>query len=129
MFLVQALAVVGVLAQPHLGTAAQPHFLEPVRVRQGLPGKADDIRLVLLQQRFGLGEGMDAAGHDHRGAVAGRPHRGANRGGGFDVAAIGAELIGDITGHALVTADAGVGVGRLPDFGLFGIIELAAPGQ
>ena len=37
--LVEALAVVGVLTQPHLGTAAQPHFLEPVRVRQWCGGR------------------------------------------------------------------------------------------
>ena len=126
MLLVQALAIVGVLAQANLVTAAEPGLEGPVGVGQGLAGGADDVAVAGSQHVLGGLEVVHAAGAHHGRVQAGLEYGPADAGGGLAVAAEGAARVGQVGRHALVAAAAGVGVGGLADAGLPGIVELAA---
>src|SRR5262245_9814267 len=123
MPLVQPLTVVGKHAAVDFRSPPQLHFQPPVRVRQGLARRADDVRLPAPQNSFGLVEAVDAAGGDDRRGKTRRAHRLPDLLGTRNVTPEGTGSADVDGGHALKPALAGVGVSRLADPRLFSILE------
>ena len=110
--LVEALAVVGEDAAAHLVAAAEPELPEPVRIREGLPGRGDDVRRPVAR-------GAPRPARRSRCRPTGRPAswqpaaRTASRTARLarHVAAEGPARVGAHGRHALVAARPGVRVG------------------
>ena len=54
MRLIERFAIVGVSAAPYLIAAPKFHFNKPVGIGERLASEPGDIRLAVLQNRFGL---------------------------------------------------------------------------
>src|SRR5215471_7385998 len=128
MPLVQSLTVVGKHAAVDLRSPPQLHFQPPIRVRQRLARRADDIRLPAPQDPLGLVEAVDAAGGNHRRGKTRRAHRLPDLLGTRNVTTEGTGSADVDGGHALKPALTGVGVSRLADPWLLGVLELPAAG-
>ena len=124
--LVEALAVVGEDAAPHLAAQTQPELPEPVGVGQALPCRRDDVRRAGAQQLLRLLEGRDAARQDHRRRASRGAHRLTHGAGGLPVSAEWPALVRPHRRHALVATRSRVGIARPPHPRLLGVLELAA---
>ncbi len=126
VLLVEPFAVIGELALPHRVAAAQGQFEEPVGIGERLARRGDDVARAVGEHPLGHGETMDAARADDRRVASGGAHRRADRRGGRDVASERALLVGEMLRHALIAAGPGIGIGRVADPRLLGVVEFSA---
>src|SRR5690606_7032946 len=122
-------AVVRVLAHAHFFAPPHAHLEEPVRVREALSRRADDVAGTGGQALFRLAEALHAARHHHRRGEPCLADAGADAPRRFHVAPDGTSLVGDVAGHAFEAAGAGIGIGGPAHLRLLGIVELAAAGE
>src|ERR1700733_1757283 len=129
VFLVEAFAIIGVFADPHLIAQAETDFVKPIGIGQRLERRGDDVAHAARQIVFRHFEVVNATGAHYRCLASGVAHRAAHRRGRRGVSPERPALGGNILRHALVAARAGIGINRVSDPGLLGVIELAAARQ
>src|SRR5580704_11862351 len=108
MALIERLAVVGVLAQPHLPAPAQANLEKPVGIGKRLAGESHDVAGALPERGFGLLKIVNSSGDDDGRAMAARPNRGADPRRGLQISPVGSDGVQVVAGHTFVTARSGV---------------------
>src|SRR5262245_31102937 len=129
MPLVQPFTIVGKHAAVNLLSSSQLHFHPPIRVRQGLACRADDVSLPTLQNPLGLVETVDSAGGNDRGSQACRANRLPDLLCTRNVTSEGARSAYVDRGHAFKPTLTCIRVGRLADPRLLGVLKLPATGN
>ena len=126
MRLIEGFAIVRVSAAAHFLAPANFHFAKPIGIGQGLAGHADDVRIAILQDCFGLIEGGNAARRDHRCVESSFINRVLDMPDERHAAAKRSAFIGQSRRHALVTTLSCVRIDGLAHLRLFGVFELSA---